>query len=153
MWLSYGKENICHFGLYTVHNHLGSGMSATTENTVKSLLAERQVFTNFYIHATGLLEYGNIMVKSFFSGQINNHAFALYWLIGWDDFNTTFPTTVTIYSEKDGQVLWTNEGQDGIWELKLFFYKGTYTTLSTPDDRLVIHLDGNAKASITLTGS
>ena len=93
------------------------------------------------------------MVKCFFSGQINNHVFALYWLTQWDGFNKTVPTMVIIYSEKDGQVLWTNEGQVGIWALKMFLYRGVYTTSRTPDDRLVIHLEGNAGVAVTLTGS
>jgi len=139
--------------MYAVHYHICTNDECKKENITKPLITERNVFTNCYVNATSLLEYGNIIIKSLFSGQINNHAFALYWFIEWDDFNTTVPTTVTIYSETNGQVLWTNDGQDGVWALKLFGYTGIYTTSSTQDDRLIIHLDDNSRATIKITGS
>jgi len=125
--------------------------NATNENDAKSLIAQRHWFPTCYINATGLIE--NVMVKTLFSGQINNQGFAVLWLCQWDGFNSTIPTTVTIYYEKNGKVLWTNEGQDGIWALKMFFYRGVYTDSETPDSRPIVHLEGKVTLAVTLTGS
>ncbi len=121
--------------------------SATTIESPKPLIAQRHFFKTCSINATGLIE--NMMWKTLFSGQINNHAAAVFWLIQWDDFNTTIPTTVTI-SSQNGTVLWSNSEPLGIWAVKLFFYRGVYTTSRTPDDRLVVHLEGKVAFVITL---
>jgi len=123
-------------------------MNATTVENPKPLIAQRHYFKTFYINASGLI--ANVMFKSFFSGQINNHAFSVFWLTQWDDFNTIIPTTVTIYSEKNGEVLWTNSEPLGIWARKMFFYRGVYSTSWTPDDRLVVHLEGQTAFAVTL---
>jgi hypothetical protein len=122
--------------------------SATNENGAKPLITLRHWFPTCYINATGLIY--NVMIKSLFFGQFNNHGFAVTWLCQWDGFNTTIPTTVTIYSEKGGEVLWTNEGQNGIWALKMFFYRGVYTYEETPDGRPIVHLEGKATLAVTL---
>jgi len=123
-------------------------MNATSVESPRSLLTQRHYFPTCYINATGLV--ANVMFKCLFSGQINNHAFSVFWLTQWDDFNTTVPTTVTIYSEKGGELLWTNSDPLGFWALKMLFYRGVYTTSWTPDDRLVVHLEGNAALAVTL---
>jgi hypothetical protein len=124
-------------------------MSATPKDTPQPLITARHYYPTCYIEATGVI--ANVMWKSFFSGQINNHGFAVVWLCQWDGFNTTIPTTVTIYSKKGGDVLWTNDGQEGIWALKMYFYRGVYTYDETPDGHPIVHLEGKATLAVTLT--
>jgi len=122
--------------------------SATQEQTAQPALAVRHVFRHCYVNATGLIY--NVMIKSFYSGQIFNHAFAVYWLCQWDGDNTSYPTHLTIYSEKGGDVLWTNEGDLGIWAVKMFLYRGAYTYSKTPDGRPIVHLEGKVLKIVEL---
>jgi hypothetical protein len=128
---------------------LSPTMNATSAN-YKPLAQKNETFKNCYIKCDGLLELGNVMHKIIFLRN-NDNTFVFFWLIEWDNFNTNFPTTVTIYSEKNGQVLWNNDGIDGIWGLHLIVYKGSYTQSSASDGRLILHIEGNARLAITHT--
>ena len=127
-------------------------IAASPDQQGKPLVDNKEVFKNCYIDATGLLEYGNVM-RQYLHLTVGDHSFVAYWWITWDDFNATNPTTVSIYSEKNGELLWNNEGhQGGVWSIQLFLYRGIYTNTKLVDGRLIIHLEGNTRVAITHTG-
>jgi hypothetical protein len=125
--------------------------SAQSHPVVRPTEQINKTYTNCYIESDGILEFGNVMHKLVYL-KLLRHAFVLFWLIEWDNTNDIYPTTVTVYSSKGGDVLWTNEGQEGIWGLHLLLYRGIYTQTSTEDGRLIIHLEGNTAVAITHTG-
>jgi hypothetical protein len=59
--------------------------------------------------------------------------------------------TVKIYDEKNGQEIWNEGNQEGLWATMLFVYRGTYTW-TIEDGHDVMTLEGTAKVIITYTG-
>jgi len=109
---------------------------------------EKKVFENCYIEATGDVEpsggslFRYVMFKYFFiRPHGGDSAFVLLWLIEFIEPNVE----VTIYTEKDGEILWQDTGLKGVWGFKLFWFKGTYTNEGSTDDQLVVNLEGTAK--------
>ena len=114
---------------------------------------KKEIFRNCYIEATGTVEpCGDfirwVMWKHFYiRPHHDENAFVLLWLIEFLEPDVT----VTIYSEKNGDILWENTGLTGVWGMRLFWYYGTYTNDGSTEDSLVVNLQGNAKAIIAYT--
>ena len=58
---------------------------------------------------------------------------------------------VTIYAEKNGDILWQDTGLTGVWGMRLLLYSGIYTNEGSTEDQLIVNLQGNAKIAITYT--
>ena len=91
----------------------------TTVSTVPAR-QERTVYKNCYIEVEAEGEGLYNMVKYVFlrpSGD--NSAFVLCWILQWmgPEYGT-----VKIYDQKNGNELWNNQNEEGIWAFKLFFY-------------------------------
>jgi steroid 5-alpha reductase family enzyme len=115
---------------------------------------KKEIFKDCYIEATGTVEpvSGNLfqylMFKYFYIRPYGDErAFVLLWLIEWMEPDVT----VTIYSEKDGDILWEDTGLTGVWGMRQFWYYGIYTNEGSTDDQLVVNLQGNAKVIIVYT--
>jgi len=114
---------------------------------------KKEIFKNCYIEATGTVEpCGDfiqwVMFKHFYIRPYHDErAFVLLWLIEFLEPDVT----VTIYSEKNGDILWEDTGLIGVWGMRLFWYYGTYTNDGSTEDSLVVNLQGNAKAIIAYT--
>lgn len=108
---------------------------------------ERSIYKNCYLeveaHRAGLYR----MVKCvFLKPNGDNSAFVLCWIIQW--LGPEY-VTVKIYDQKNGNELWNNQNQEGIWAFKLFFYKGLYTW-STENGEDVLNLQGTTKFTVVL---
>ena len=117
--------------------------------TVSSVTAkqERTVYKNCYIEVEAELEGLCNMVKYVFLKHNGvNTAFVLCWIIQWMGPEYV---TVKIYDQKNGNELWNNQNQEGIWATKLFFYNGLYTW-STENGHSVLNLQGTSKATVVL---
>ncbi|KYK31574.1 MAG: hypothetical protein AYK22_02465 [Thermoplasmatales archaeon SG8-52-3] len=115
---------------------------------------KKDVFKDCYIEATGTIEKvsGNLfqylMFKHFYiRPHGDDRAFVFLWLIEWREPDVT----VTIYSEKDGDILWQDTGLTGVWGMRQFWYYGIYTNDGSTEDQLIVNLQGNAKAVIVYT--
>jgi len=115
---------------------------------------KKEIFKNCYIEASGEVEpvSGNLfrylMFKYFFIRPYgDDRAFVLLWLIEWWEPEVT----VTIYSEKNGEILWQDTGLIGVWGMRLFWYKGIYTNEGSTEDQLVVNLEGTAKSVVVFT--
>ena len=115
---------------------------------------EKKVFRDCYIEATGTVEpcgdfIRYVMFKHFYIRPYRDErAFVLLWLIEFLEPEVT----VTIYSEKNGDVLWEDTGLTGVWGIRLFWFFGVYTNDGSTEDQLVVNLQGNAKKIITYIG-
>lgn len=112
---------------------------------------EKKVFKNCYIEATGDVEpsggslFRYVMFKFFFiRPHRDERAFVFRWLIEFIEPDVD----VTIYKEKDGEILWQDTGLTGVWGMKLFWFNGIYTNEGSTDQQLVVNLQGNAKKVI-----
>ncbi len=110
---------------------------------------ERQVFKNCYFEAKGDLAEGvhNFWKYVFLREEGTDNVFALFWVMQWLEPNVT----VKIYDEKNGQEIWNEGNQEGLWATMLFVYRGTYTW-TIEDGHDVMTLEGTAKVIITYTG-
>jgi hypothetical protein len=117
--------------------------------TVSTVAAkqERTVYKNCYIEVEAQSEGLYNMVKYFFiRPNGNTSAFVFYWILQWmgpDD------VTMKIFNQKNGNELWNNQNQEGIWATKLFFFKGLYTW-STENGQDIMILQGTTRATIIL---
>ena len=116
---------------------------------------EKKVFEDCYIEVTGtvvpvsgnLFEY--LMFKYFYIRPYHDErAFVLLWHIQWIEPEVT----VTIYDEKNGEILWEDTGLNGVWGLRLFWYNGIYTNEGSTHNQLVVNLYGNAKKITAFIG-
>lgn len=112
---------------------------------------KKQVFKECYIEASGEVERTGsyfiryVMWKHFWFRPYNDdRAFVLFWRVAFMEPKVS----VTIYTEKNGDILWEDTEQTGIWGLWLWCYYGVYTNDGTTDDQLVIKLQGTAKVAI-----
>lgn len=123
-------------------------LSATSTIGIK-----KEIFRDCYIEATGTVEpcgdfIRYVMFKHFYIRPYRDErAFVFLWLIEFLEPDVT----VTIYSEKNGDILWEDTGLNGVWGMRLFWYFGTYTNDGSTQDKLVVNLQGNAKAIIAYT--
>jgi len=115
---------------------------------------KREVYKDCYIEVTGtvvpvsgnLINY--LMFKFFFIRPYSDErAFVILWHIQWMEPDVT----VTVYTEKNGEILWEDTGLIGVWGMRLFWYKGIYTNDGTTEDQLVVNLEGNAKVVTLFT--
>jgi len=109
---------------------------------------KKEVFENCYVEATGDVEpsggslFRYVMFKIFFIRPYgDNRAFVFRWLIEFLEPDVT----VTIYTEKNGDILWQDTGLNGVWGMRLFWYNGIYTNEGSTENQLVVNLEGNAK--------
>ena len=115
---------------------------------------KKTVFENCYLEATGNVEpsggslFRYVMFKYFFIRPYgDDRAFVFLWLIEFLEPDVE----VTIYSEKGGEILWQDTGLTGVWGMRLFWFKGTYTNTGSTNNQLVVNLHGNAKKIIVYT--
>ncbi len=115
---------------------------------------KKEVFKDCYIEASGDIEpsggslFKYVMFKYFYIRPFfDERAFVLFWLIEWWEPDVT----VTIYTEKNGEILWQDTGLIGVWGMSLFWYYGIYTNEGSTKDQLVVNLQGNAKTVIVYT--
>jgi len=117
--------------------------------TVSTVVAkqERTVYKNCYIEVKAQSEGLYNMVKHvFLKPNGDNSAFVLCWIIQW--LGPEY-VTVKIFDKKNGNELWNNQNQEGIWAFKLFFYNGMYTW-STENGQDIFNLQGTTKATVVL---
>ena len=115
----------------------------TTISTVAAR-QERTVFKDCYIEVEAQEEGLYNMVKYVFLRPYQDgRAFVLCWIIQWMGPESV---TVKIYDQKNGNELWNNQNEEGIWAFKLFFYNGQYNW----DGQDVFTLQGTAKATVVL---
>jgi hypothetical protein len=118
----------------------------TTVSTVAAR-QERTVYKNCYIEVEVEGEGLYNMVKYVFLRPTgDNSASVLCWILQWmgPEYGT-----VKIFDQKNGNELWNNQNQEGIWATKLFFYNGLYTW-STENGHSVLNLQGTSKATVVL---
>ena len=115
---------------------------------------KKEIFKDCYIEATGDIEPSGgslikyVMWKNFWFRPFgDDRAFVFLWLIEWMEPDVT----VTIYQEKNGEILWQDTDLIGIWGMRLIWYNGIYTNDGTTEDQLVVNLQGNAKVVIVYT--
>lgn len=113
---------------------------------------QKEVYKECYIEATGTIEPTGgsfikyVMWKHFWFRPYNDdRAFVFLWRIAFMEPNVT----VTIYTEKNGDILWQDAGLTGIWGLTLFWFYGSYTNEGSTQDQLIVNIQGNAKAVLT----
>jgi hypothetical protein len=142
-------------GIFVVMLFIIQILPSTTATPTLPFGNEKKVFKNCYIEATGDVEPAGgsflrfVMFKCFFiRPQGGDSAFVFLWLIEFLEPNAE----VTIYNEKDGEILWQDTGLTGVWGFKLFWFKGTYTNEGSTDDQLVVNLEGTAKKVTAYTG-
>lgn len=128
-------------------------VGAITTNTTQPIGNGDKVFKNCYIEAQGLVDSSPpsnrpLMFKIFYlRSLITDRAFALYWLIIFEEPEVT----VTIYSEENGEVLWQNEfDPPAVWGFRLFRFNGHYTHF-TDENGFHVNLRGNAYRAIAAT--
>lgn len=118
----------------------------TTVSTVAAK-QERTLYKNCYLEVEAQREGLYRMIKYvFLRPNGDNSAFVLCWLIQWMGPEYV---TVKIYDQKNGNELWNNQNQEGIWAFRLFFYNGLYTW-STENGQDMFTLQGSTKAIIVL---
>jgi len=118
----------------------------TTVSTVAAK-QERTVYKNCYLEVEAQREGLYRMIKYvFLRPNGDDSAFVLCWLIQWMGPEYV---TVKIYDQKNGNELWNNQNQEGIWAFRLFFYTGLYTW-STENGQDLFNLQGTTKAIIIL---
>jgi hypothetical protein len=106
----------------------------TTFSTV-SAIQEKKVFTNCYIEATGSID---------FTWQLNDiplglrYRFISFWPIVFNEPDVD----VTIYSKKNGDILWKDTFESGQWVLYLVGFIGKYNNDGSTDETLIANLDG-----------
>jgi len=113
---------------------------------------KQEVFKDCYLEVTGtvvpvsgnLFQY--VMFKYFYIRPFGDErAFVILWHIQWMEPDVT----VTIYTEKNGDILWQDtSGPTGVWGMRLFWYYGIYTNEGSTEDQLVVNLQGNAKTVV-----
>jgi len=115
---------------------------------------KKEIFKDCYIEATGDIEPSGgslikyVMWKNFWFRPFgDDRSFVFLWLIEWMEPDVT----VTIYQEKNGEILWQDTDLIGIWGMRLIWYNGIYTNDGTTEDQLVVNLQGNAKVVIVYT--
>ncbi len=106
---------------------------------------ERTVFKDCYIEVEAQGEGLYNMIKYVFLRPYQDgRAFVLCWIIQWMGPEYV---TVKIYDQKNGNELWNNQNEEGIWAFKLFFYNGQYNW----DGQDVFTLQGTTKATVVLS--
>ncbi|KYK24746.1 hypothetical protein AYK25_01580 [Thermoplasmatales archaeon SM1-50] len=120
-----------------------------------TLEIKREVIKDCYIEATGPVVpvSGNLFQYLFFKRFCirpfgDDRAFIFSAYIEWNEPEVT----VTIYAEKNGEILWQDPGDIGQWGTRLFWYYGIYTDEVTTEDQLIVNFKGNAKVVIVSTG-
>ena len=107
----------------------------------------RNFFKNCYVEVTGEPSF---MMKNFwFRPYRDDRAFVTSWVIQFDELEDS--NNIAIYSEKNGEILWDNSMETGIWALRLILYRGIYTNDITDDSPLIVNLEGNALLIVVLT--
>ena len=115
----------------------------TTLSTVAAR-QERTAFKDCYIEVEARGEGLYNMIKYVFLRPYqDDRAFVLCWIIQWMGPEYV---TVKIYDQKNGNELWNNQNEEGIWAFKLFLYNGKYNW----DGQEVFTLQGTTKATVVL---
>jgi len=116
---------------------------------------KKEVFKDCYIEATGAVEPTGgsfiryVMWKHFWFRPFgDDRAFVFLWRIAFMEPNVA----VTIFAEKNGDVLWQDNGLTGIWGLTLFRFNGIYTNEGSTEDQLIVNFQGNVKVAIAYIG-
>ena len=128
-------------------------MFIPTMSATPFLRNKREIFRDCYIEATGMVEpcgdfIRYVMFKHFYIRPYHDErAFVFLWLIEFFEPDVK----VTIYSEKNGDILWEDTGLTGVWGMRLFWFYGIYTNDGSTEDKLVVNLQGTAKGIIAYT--
>ena len=108
--------------------------SITATSTVET---KKEVFTQCYIEATGAID---------FTWQLNDipiglrYRFISFWPVVFNEPDVD----VTIYSRKNGDILWADTFNSGQWVLFLVGFIGKYNNDGSTTDTLIANLDGRA---------
>jgi hypothetical protein len=108
--------------------------SITATSTVET---KKEIFTSCYLEASGAID---------FTYQLNDILVGLrYRLISFWPIVFNEPTVdVTIYSKKNGNILWEDNFDSGQWVLYLVGFIGKYNNDGSTADTLIANLDGRA---------
>jgi len=107
-------------------------ITATSTGSTK-----KEIFTNCYIEASGEID---------FTWKLNDipiglrYRFISAWPIVFNEPNVD----VTIYSKKNGEVIWQDNFESGQWGLYLVGFIGKYNNDGSTADTLIANLDGRA---------
>lgn len=122
--------------------------SAKYQDNIKTTKLEK--YSNCYLEISGLISlndypriFGINMWKMVFlrnSGINNPNAFVLYWYLLLDE-----TAEISIYTEKNGELLWHHDGQ-GTPEMRILLFSGTYVSSSGGEDRLQVDINGQTRA-------
>ena len=104
-------------------------------NMPKIKQKNNNIFTTCFLTATGNVDF-NFQLCDIPIGF--NRRFISYWPI---DFLGE-DTLVTLYSEKNGDILWQNQNISEPWRMHLGFFRGLYSTDVLADGNLKINLFG-----------
>lgn len=108
--------------------------SITANSTPES---KKEVFIDCYIKATGSID---------FTWKLNDipiglrYRFISYWPVVFNEPDVD----VTIYSKKNGQILWEDTFESGQWVLYLTGFIGKYNNDGSTADTLIANLEGRA---------
>jgi hypothetical protein len=119
----------------------------TTVSTVTAR-QERTVYKDCYVEVEAQADGLYNMIKYvFLRPHGETSAFVLCWILQWMGPDLV---TVKIYDQKNGNELWNNQNEEGIWAAKFFFYNGLYTW-TTENGIDMMTLQGTTKAIVVLT--
>ena len=112
-------------------------LNASLTKSETSKVKNVKIFKNCYIEASG---------EIFFTWQLTDFPIGfgrnliLYWPIVFIEPNVD----VTIYSNKNGEILWQDMIDSGQWTLRLFGYRGFYNNDGSTIENLIANLEGKA---------
>ena len=121
----------------------------TTMVSLVSAEQERNKYRGCYIEASGeisekdwfaIIRLPNMWKTFWFRPPLDEQkAFVSFWRIIYDS-----DSTVTIYSEKNGDILWDHNGRQDV-HLIIVGFRGIYIpSQSNPDEPLHVEISGNA---------
>jgi hypothetical protein len=121
----------------------------TTMVSVVSANQEKTLYKGCYIEASGeisekdwfaIIRLPNMWKTFWFRPPFNEQkAFVSFWRIVYDS-----KSTVTIYSEQNGDILWDHNGQQDVHLIIIGFHGIYIPEQSNPDEPLHVEISGNA---------
>ena len=119
-------------------------LNASIKKLEESKSKNVETFTNCYIKGSGTIDF-TWQLTDFPIGF--GKEFILYWPVIFIEPDVD----VTIYSEKNGEILWQDMIDSGQWTLHLFGFRGIYNNDGSTIENLIANLEGKASLIIIST--
>ena len=119
--------------------------TTTKSGKIQKILGDKQAFINCYIDASGEIDFTFQIIDIPIGLQ---RELILYWPIIFIEPDVD----VTIYSKKNGEILWQDNIDSGQWNLYLFVFRGIYNNNGSTIEKLIANLEGKALMVIVSNG-